>query len=280
MDLGKVVKGSRQDTDHTFILSRFPKEVAETFGEKAEQAWILFFSLMQPDEKEEKWIRKVVIYLMDNPRSYSRFFDEFLVKKGYISEDEEEFYRNCSGYPNYFPRPFILSCRSVVFPDLDTLHALTVHNMAHLLLWRFKMTLPVYPWFDEAFAHYMEERIMRYSRIVCLYPDGHDENQVFVRGFTNSVEWRQQLKGMPDNPRASSFRKLMDIPQGCFNSIDLCKGWSILSFLFERHPVEVRKYVDRMMVAETQEMALEEAFGWTPEELEERWKAYIQEKYP
>ena len=77
-----------------------------------------------------------------------------------------------------------------MFPDLDTLHALTVHNMSHLLLWRFKKTIPVYPWFDEAFAHYMEERIMRYARVMCLYPDGFEAEEVYIRGFTNSVEWK------------------------------------------------------------------------------------------
>jgi len=38
--------------------------------------------------------------------------------------------------------------------------------------------------------------------------------------------------------------------------------------------------VDLMMVSETQEQALMEAFGWAPEELDEHWKDYIREEYP
>jgi len=75
----------------------------------------------------------------------------------------------------------------------------------------------------------------------------------------------------------------LELSQKSLNQLDyadLAKAWSVIEFLMKEHQTEFVKFVQtHRMVQGNSEAALRQAFGWTCEELDEKWAEYVRGTY-
>ena len=60
---------------------------------------------------------------------------------------------------------------------------------------------------------------------------------------------------------------------------DLAKSWSLVDFFIREHLEQFKAYIQQLPRHKAEQDAMTAAFGWTPEELEERWKEYVLNTY-
>ena len=135
------------------------------------------------------------------------------------------------------------------------------------------------PWIAEGVAWGLTLRLLgtKYNLSVSL----QDTSTAYGRkNWTDHTRWRSFLREMVllgDPPAPSSVLTTKDWNQ--ITNDKAAYAWSMVEFLWDKHPEEFAKYCEALDDGSTPAEACKEAFGKSMTELDAAWRAFVKSHY-
>ncbi len=89
-------------------------------------------------------------------------------------------------------------------------------------------------------------------------------------------EWRKRVKGYLEEGKLTPAAELMDMKIAPIDHQGYVEAWALTSFMIKKGGPQFGRFIQLLKEDAAQEDALKKAFGVTPAELSEKWKAYVK----
>lgn len=178
----------------------------------------------------------------------------------------------------------------VSFESDQALHAAVVYSVTHALLDAFKYCWHETPfWLQEGFAHWQRRFVDADAELFTFLPNGLPERNRAI-DWPTSVRRRVLLGNYTPLRDAIHWLEDRTIDYGDHLAI-----WSRVDFVLRKHPAAFGKLLRAIKGPEPkgpslspkpeqlvlrQIEALKSVFGWTPDEFDAAWCAFVKETYP
>jgi hypothetical protein len=266
-------------TDHFCIYTTTGEQDARRMADLAEAVHDEFtYLIREPSGTHLFGDRKADLYILADRAEYTFVVDTVML--WYRREEAVlDFYRHSERVINTEP-PVAITVK-----DHHPLPNFIVNATAHLLLSHFvgrHKRLPA--WLAEGFAAHLEHRwtgsCANYRVTIQRYGDGDVDPVAAKRG--GCTGWADIMETRVRTGRYRTFDRLKHLTLNHLTYHDLCRSWSLATFLVEEHP---RKFVrwlralrhrSRLDPGSAWERPFFRVFGWTGEALDRRWTDWVR----
>jgi hypothetical protein len=160
-------------------------------------------------------------------------------------------FRQARGFSHYTPRPLIGLVAHGEHLDVtgdEDLARLGVatHQLAHVLVQRFKCGARAPGWVEAGLAAFYEGAVTQHATLTITSFARDAQNQPldpFVHNWEDFGHWNENLAKPALAAQAGDLRSLMSQGVEELDSREIGASWSVLRFLMERHPDELLAYV-------------------------------------
>lgn len=156
-----------------------------------------------------------------------------------------------------------------------------VHQVGHFCISNFCRGLEgrCPAWLREGWAHMAEHVHMGNGVINCsTLAEYAASGGVAEKGPFSTKEAPDLAKGAVREGASEPFVNLTKLKLNRLDSGHLAKGWTIVEWLRQEHRDKFVKWMLQMNLSKPVQ-ALQEAFGWMPSDLDEKWLEYIKRRY-
>ncbi len=246
---------------------------------------------LQPEPAEQQAMLRydVPVFLLPDEDAVSRFMHSGFVVRFSPVEGFEDRFDQSGGFSLHWPRPLV--GLRLTRPDgtgRDELQRLGVlsHQLAHVMVQRFKALYPCPAWIEAGFAAFYEGLVTGHGSLTVssfLRDEGGDAVDPFVAGWGDAAEWQMQLTDPAVVAALPSLASVMALPIQRLDSRDAAMSWSLLRYLLPEHDREVAAYLRRYgreasergrPASELHAAAWKEAFAQPIEEVDAAWRAW------
>lgn len=154
----------------------------------------------------------------------------------------------------------------------------TVHSAAHSLVGHH--TGGGRPWLSEGMSYVMTFMLLATADNHCT---GMQDTSVKggSKNFKEGAKWRTNIRDMVMEKTDPDINAVFKADISQLSGAKTVKGWSICDYLIHDHYDRFLEFIDRLRKDKNDsgEKAIQEVFGWTLEELDDRWRAYVRSTY-
>ncbi|HZL71376.1 MAG TPA: hypothetical protein VFC86_02860 [Planctomycetota bacterium] len=228
-----------------------------------EHAFAMFHKLF--DLKEDLWQQKYNPVFVKGQAEHEMYIDKY--HPGDAAK--KQFAKKSAGL-NGFP-----TAERILGEGADV-HDHMVHHTAELCLEHMVGGRRI--WLQEGMAYHFTVLFLGTSDTACVNMGGTGSDGV-KRDYRKAVDWpiilRQLVKEGKD-PLMLEVFKCKDAAE--FDGAEAVKAWSMVNFLATEHRERFMEFLSKIrgQKEDEDEKALLEVFGWTIEDFDVRWKAYIR----
>ncbi|MBI3099453.1 MAG: hypothetical protein HYY93_14680 [Planctomycetes bacterium] len=99
------------------------------------------------------------------------------------------------------------------------------------------------------------------------------------KGWSDPREWRATVLDMVEEEADPEMERVLHIDINNLKAPLAVKGWSVIDFFLTEHKSKFLKFLDALREGAKQEDALQQAFGWSIDDLEREWRAFVTRAY-
>jgi len=202
-----------------------------------------------PPEREGMLRYDVPVFLLPDEGAVARFMESGFVVRFSPTAGFEEKFHDAGGFSLYWPRPLIgLRLTRPDSTERDELQRVGIltHQLAHVMVQRFKQLYPCPPWVEAGFAAYYEGLITGYgSTTITAFGRTRQGEAVdpFTPGWGDYNEWQKRLTDPAELEKLPAIDTLMSAPIDQLDSRDVGIAWSLIRYLIKEHPTELSAYL-------------------------------------
>ena len=191
-----------------------------------------------------------------------------------LDPESKKFFKDGGGMISASPRP--ISARLESGAPLG-------HSIAHWvgqtwMIWYSKGQAR--SWLTEGFAMYTAINEFTVNTTYCVSQTKY-ENEVEIANKDSDGAYRlvcyDIIEGATDEPHP--YAEIVTKTTTQLDFADLAKSWSIVDFLMSEHPEKFKKYIQSLGGFKQEEDCLKKVFGWTGEQFDDEWEAYVKANY-
>ena len=154
----------------------------------------------------------------------------------------------------------------------------TVHSSAHSLVGHH--TGGGRPWLSEGMSYVMTFMLLGTADNHCT---GMQDTSIKggSKNFKEGAKWRTNIRDMVMEKTDPDMNAVFKADIAQLSGAKTVKGWSICDYLIHDHYDRFLEFIDRLRKdgSDNGEKALKEVFGWSLEELDDRWRAFVRSTY-
>lgn len=281
------------------LYSDLPAEHAQALLEPLEAQVAWFLGIVGPTDQERERILRydVPIVLVPDAEGMERAVTSGALAVFGLGDSLHETYRHSTNFVVYWPRPLI-----ALAADGDHVRAtgdaeegrlgLLAHQLARVLVERFKGGTPAPPWVVHGMAALMEGRTNHFTTLsVTSPPRGPDGETLdpFVAGWVAYTAWAANLADERKHVQIPPLRTILRQRTDAFDSREVGICWGLLRYLLERRSTEFLGYLrgygttlgdQGKEPARLHEAAWEAAFADPLADVEAEWRRWALAQPP
>jgi hypothetical protein len=235
------------------LYSALPAEHAQELLEplEAEVAWFLDAVAPTGEERERLLRYDIPIVLVPDTAGMDRAVSSGALVGFGLGEALHETYRHSTNFTLYWPRPLIVLVASgdhvkVTGDVMEGRLGLLSHQLARVLVERFKGDVPAPPWVVHGMAALLEGRVNHYATLSVTSPPRGESGEAqdpFVQDWEAYTAWAANLADERKHVQIPPLRTILRQRTDAFDSREVGICWGLLRYLLARRSTEFAAYL-------------------------------------
>ena len=136
------------------------------------------------------------------------------------------------------------------------------------------------PWLREGMAYVISRAILDTALNHCTNM-GETVAKGGNKNFKDAKKWKSITRDMVIEMTDPDINAVLKAKLPELTGDKTVKAWSILDFMIHDHYKKFREFIDRLGRDDNDngEKAVQEVFGWSAQDLDDRWRAYVRSTY-
>ncbi len=270
-ETGLGIKLNKMESAHFRIETVYPVEVLKAFVKNCETTYAYFLRDVGEAEIKEVWGRRAFFLVLEGNEQWNRYVDNF--SGG--SERQKEFTKQCGGSNS---DANITGAMHREEGNTESAIDGLVHTTTHFLVhhyWNIQQA-----WLKEGFAYYYTVKVLESTHTHCVALGNYNSPGGGLKDWGQSENWKDLVKKEVLEAGDPDLRMIYGIKIKDLQYNQSVKAWSVISWLFDKHREKFLQWLEAVgHGGKEQEEAFKEIFGWSFEEVDLEWRAYVRENY-
>jgi hypothetical protein len=247
-------------------------DVLKDYVKTLETCYAYFLRDVGEPETKDIWGKKAEFLVLGTKEQWYHWVDLF----GNGSASQKAFMKKTQGSQSA-PGLFGVQYEGDGGSHETTLDGL-VHKCTHMLVFHYWHIDQA--WLSEGFAYYYTVKVLNSTRTHCVALGSYDNPKGGEKNWGESENWKELVKKDVVAHADPDLRMFFGLPISELQYNASVKAWSMISWLFDKDRDKFMKWLNAVGTqGKGQEEAMKEIFGWSFEEMDKEWRAFVIETY-